>query len=105
LKPGSPPDVEAGTALVADAEADSREIDACDSLGEYVNIGTSLLVSLAVLFSTAATLLDKTVETISFVEGVALLPTVDVSGVGVTEGFLGSALELSFVVGAGVGVM
>ena len=105
MKPGSPPDVEAGNALVADAEADSRVVVVCDSLGEYVNIGTSWLVSLAVLFSTAATVLDKTAETTSFVESVALLSTVDVSGVGVTSGFLGNALELSSVVGAGVGVM
>jgi hypothetical protein len=34
LKPGNPPEVKAGTALVADAEADSAVVDAADSIGE-----------------------------------------------------------------------
>jgi hypothetical protein len=56
-----------------------------------------------VLFSTAATVLDNTAETISLAEGVALLSMVDFSGAGVAEG-LGNTLKLSSVVGAGVGV-
>jgi hypothetical protein len=104
LKPGKPPEVEAGTALVADAGAGSVVTDASDSMGEYVNVGSRWLVSLAVLFSTAATVLDKTAETISVTEGVALLSTVGFSGAGVAEDS-GNTLELPTVVGAGVGMI
>jgi hypothetical protein len=69
-----------------------------------VNIGTCWLVALVVLFSTAATVLDKTAETISPVEGVALPSIVDVLGVGVAVG-LGNPLKLCSVVGARVGVI
>jgi hypothetical protein len=65
--------VEGGTALVADAEADSRVLDVSDSMGEYVNMGTCWLVALVVLFSTAAIVLDNTAETIPLEEGVATL--------------------------------
>jgi hypothetical protein len=69
-----------------------------------VNIGTCWLASLVVLFWTTATVLDKTAETISLVEGVALPSIVDVLGVGVAVG-LGNPLKLCSVVGAGVGVI
>jgi hypothetical protein len=96
--------VEGGTALVADAEADSRVLDVSDSMGEYVNMGTCWLVALVVLFSTAAIVLDNTAETIPLEEGVATLWIADVSGVDIAEGLV-NMLELSSIVGVGVDIM
>ena len=64
-----------------------------------MNIGAFRLVSLAVLFSTAATELDNTDDT-----GTSLLSVGVGFGLGVTED-VAAALEVSSVVGRGDGVM
>lgn len=105
LKPGRPPELEFAIPRVVEAGEDTSVGDASgvpvsSPSGEYVNIGTSRLVALAVAFSTAAIELDKASELILLV----LL----LAGVGAWLGVIevvGVVLELSSVVGAGLGVM
>lgn len=82
-KPGIPPEVGAGTSPAAGEVGEARGEEVSSSMGEYVNMGTCWLVSLAVPFSTILTVLE----------------TIDAAG------DVGSALEVSSVVGFGEGVM
>jgi hypothetical protein len=93
-----------GLAFVASAEEDISVAEVSSSMGEYVNIGTRWLVSLAVSLTTVATVLDNASEAAALDNGVGLLSIGFGSGLGVAEGVC-ITLELSFVVGAGGGIM
>lgn len=103
LKPGKPSEVKINVSLVGIAvgEADTRELS---SSGEYVNCGTCMLVSLAVVFSTAAIEVLRSAEMIVLEAIKVLLSAGFASRLddGVGEG---DALELCLGAGVGVGVM
>lgn len=109
MNPGRPPELGVVCSLVVDAEGDTTVDEAggapvVSSSGEYVNIGARWLVSLAVPFSITATELDTAAGILSLECGIVLLSVGVAFGLGVMEG-VGVAVELSSVVGAGVGVM
>jgi len=100
-KPGIPPEVGAGTTLVAGEVGEARGGEVSSSMGEYVNMGTCWLVSLAVPFSTTPAVLETADEATAEEVGIGLLSA------RVCSGFdeVGSALESSSVVDFGEGVM
>lgn len=103
LNPGKPPELGFKVPLVGFAVGEAGSVELSSS-GEYVNCGICRLVSLAVVFSTAATELLRTAEK-PLLEAInVLLSAGFASGleVGVGEGI---ALELCCGAGVGVGVM
>ena len=103
-KPGIPPEVGAGTTLVAGEVGEARGGEVSSSMGEYVNMGTCWLVSLAVPFSTTPTVLETADEATAEEVGIGLLSARVCSGFD-EVGDVGSALEASSVMGFGEGVM
>lgn len=83
---------------------EANDAPVSSSLGEYVNIGACWLVSLAVPSSTAPFELDDVIESLLLEATIVLLSTGVAFGLAVIEA-VSAVLELSSVVGAGVGVM
>lgn len=83
---------------------EAREAEDACSMGEYVNLGYSRLVTLAVLFSTTLTELDSADRVSEERVGVGLLSTGACFRPGVVVG-VGTTLDDLAVVGFCVGVM
>lgn len=101
-KPGIPPDVGTGASL-ATSVGEATGVDVSFSAGEYVNLGICRLVLLAVVFSTALTVLDNADGAAEGV-GNGLFPVGACLESGVVAD-VDSALDDLSDVGFGVGVM